>query len=141
MTERPRGPWREASQAASTALGGALAWGTAGIVLALAAPLCRPWPQAPEPVRWLVQLALGFGLGWWVGLLWTAILARRLLAASISSGWRVALPWVAALAAAGLATTLATLGLGWRPAVLAAVAIVSVGARLLRRPNGAVRCW
>ena len=64
----------------SFALGAALVMGFAGVVVAAWTPPLRPFPWAAPPVRWFLHAAVGFGLGWWGGLMWSVGLifhARR----------------------------------------------------------------
>ena len=140
MTGLPTGRWRNLLGAFSTVLGGAVAWATAGTLAAVLMPLVEPWPQTPLAVRWVVQLALGFGLGWWLGLFWTAVVARRLHLAQWRRGWRVGLPWAAALTAVVVGAAVRTTGLTWRASVLVALVLVSLLPFLAARCGGAVRC-
>ena len=59
------------------ALGAALVMGGAGAMVALATPPLRALPEAHPALRWLLQAAIGFGLGWWGGLLWGVALAAH----------------------------------------------------------------
>jgi len=64
----------------SFALGAAVVMGLAGVVVAAWTPPLRPFPWAAPPVRWFLHAAVGFGLGWWGGLMWSVGLifhARR----------------------------------------------------------------
>jgi uncharacterized membrane protein len=59
------------------ALGGAVAGAVAGLIvemLALPPPL-EPAPGTPRGMTWVLAVAPGLGIGWWAGLLWSALLA------------------------------------------------------------------
>jgi hypothetical protein len=123
----------------SFALGAAVVMGVAGAVVAIGTPPLRPFHWASAPVRWFLHAAVGFGLGWWGGLMWSiglAFHARRFqppppLPALMRSTWL----------AAGLfaAVTLAAYTLGATPflsicggavaCTLAARAVVTSAAR------------
>ena len=57
------------------ALGAAVVMGLAGAVVAIGTPPLRPSPWASPAVRWFLHAAIGFGLGWWGGLMWSIGLA------------------------------------------------------------------
>jgi hypothetical protein len=59
----------------SFALGAAVVMGGAGVIVALATPPLRPFPWASPVLRLFLQAAVGFGLGWWGGLMWSIGLA------------------------------------------------------------------
>jgi len=62
------------------AFGAALVMAAAGTAVAFGMPPIRLLPSDAPAVRWFVQAAVGFGLGWWGGLFWgTALVfyARR----------------------------------------------------------------
>jgi hypothetical protein len=127
VTGRPRARWRRLLDAGNTILGGALAWGAGGLALSLLMPLVEPWAAAPVWVRWLVQLALGFGLGWWAGLVWSAAMVARLQTSEWSRVRRIGVPWSAAAVADVIASTSRLAGLTWRASVLVAIGVVTVG--------------
>jgi hypothetical protein len=113
-----------------TALLVALAWGCGGLVVAVAPPLAEPWPGASDALRVGVQLALGFGIGWWLGLLWGAVWAVRSTASRIGAG-RI---WLPAGLATGLALALRWGGVAPRWAVLAGIALATLAAMLQAQP-------
>jgi hypothetical protein len=111
-------------------LSAALAWGCAGLVVAVAPPLIEPWRGASVPLRVLVQLSLGFGIGWWVGLIWGAAWAVR--NRSARAGGRDGVPtrriWLLAWLAATVVLAMRCAGIASRWAVLAGVAATSLAA-------------
>lgn len=119
-------------------LGGAVAWAAVGTLAAVVVPLGTPWPGAPGWVRWAVQLALGFGLGWWLGVVWTALLAGgRSKRREEGETLPPALPWLGA--GATLAATLVAHigGCTWRCSGLLAAGVAGVALLTARR---LVRC-
>jgi hypothetical protein len=90
------------------ALGGALAGAGAGLVVAaLRVPPTPATPAAALPLAaWYVALARGFGIGWWFGLLWSALFAVSARRATPPASVRLLLPAAcvaAALVVAGAA--------------------------------------
>ncbi len=59
----------------SYALGAAVVMGVAGAAVASVTPPLRPSPWASPLVRWFLDAGIGFGLGWWGGLVWSIGLA------------------------------------------------------------------
>jgi hypothetical protein len=123
----------------SFALGAAVIMGAAGAVVALMTPPLRPFPWTTPPMRSFVQVAVGFGLGWWGGLVWSvglAFHARRFqpappLAALMRATWLAAVLFAAitlAVHALG-ASALLSLGGGAVVCTLAARAVVTSAGR------------
>jgi uncharacterized membrane protein len=57
------------------ALGGALAGAAAGLLVAMLALPPELEPGAVPGMTWVLAVAPGLGIGWWAGLLWSALLA------------------------------------------------------------------
>ena len=123
----------------SFALGAAVVMGAAGALVALMTPPLRPFPWASSPMRWFVQAAVGFGLGWWGGLIWSiglAFHARRFqppppLATLMRATWLAAALFAATTLAAHAfgASALLSVGGGVIACTLAARAFVTNAAR------------
>jgi hypothetical protein len=138
LFKRPLGRPRVLSEV-SFALGAAVVMGGAGALVALATPPLRPVPWASPPVRLLLHAAVGFGLGWWGGLMWSiglAFHARRFqppppLAALMRATWLAAALFAATTLAAHTlgASALLSIGGGVVTCTLAARAIVTNAAR------------
>ena len=116
----------------------ALAWGCAGLVVAIAPPLLEPWRGASTPLRVLVQLSLGFGIGWWLGLLWGIAWAVRGRPAhdATRDGVPTRRIWLLAGVAGSLALGLRCGGVAPRWAALAALGAASLAAMLAPAPGG-----
>jgi hypothetical protein len=119
----------------SFALGAAMLMGGAGAVVALVMPPLRPFPWASPAMRWFLHAAVGFGLGWWGGLIWSvglAFHARRFervppLPALMRAAW-LAAPLLAVIAVAAHAlgaSALLSIGVGVIACTLAARALVT----------------
>jgi len=123
----------------SFALGAAVVMGAAGAVVAVMTPPLRPFPWTSSPMRWFVQAAVGFGLGWWGGLMWSiglAFHARRFqppppLAALMRATWLAAVLFAAVTLAAHAfgASALLSVGGGVIACTLAARAVVTNAGR------------
>ena len=133
MTGQAKGRWGGCVRTVGDVLAGALAWALAGGVLAVILPLSQPWEGAPLAARWVVQLALGFGLGWWLGVVWMVAVATHPTVTRWAKPLRTGLPWAASLAAVTLGLALRGLGLSWRASTLAAIAVVTLVPWLLLR--------
>ena len=110
---------------------GALVMGAAGIVVAALAPPLRPMPSASVSLAWFVRCAIGFGLGWWGGVLWCLLLALRArrLQPQPALSWLLRATWAGALMlAAGVGAGLA-LGLTFLPSFLVALVLATLAAR------------
>lgn len=61
----------------SFVLGGAVVGAVTGLVLGLLAlpPDEIPFATAPPGSHWFLAVAPGFGYGWWIGLMWSTLLA------------------------------------------------------------------
>jgi len=123
----------------SFALGAAVVMGAAGAVVAVMTPPLRPFPWTSSPMRWFVQAAVGFGLGWWGGLMWSIGLvfhARRFqppppLATLMRATWFAAALFAAFTVGAHAcgASALLSLGGGVIVCTLAARALVTNAGR------------
>ena len=106
---------------AGFALGAALVMAAAGTAVALGMPPIRLLPTDEPAVRWFVQVAVGFGLGWWGGLFWgigLVFYARRIRP----------LPPVAALMPATACGAPAVAAVALASRALGAPVILSIGA-------------
>jgi hypothetical protein len=123
----------------SFALGAAVVMGGAGAVVALVMPPLRPFPWASSPTRWFLHAAVGFGLGWWGGLIWSVGLvfhARRFervppLPALMRATW-LAAPLLAVITITAYAlgvSALLSIGAGVIACTLAARALVTSAVR------------
>jgi ABC-type antimicrobial peptide transport system permease subunit len=125
------------------AFGAALVMALAGTAVAFGMPPIRLMPSEEPAVRWFVQAAVGFGLGWWGGLFWgTALVfyARNfrpvppvaaLMPATVFAGTAIA---AVALATRTVgASVLLSIGAGVVAGTLAARLIVSRAARKVRQ--------
>jgi hypothetical protein len=138
LLKRPFGRPRVLGEV-SFALGAAVVMGVAGTVVALATPPLRPFPWASPPMRWFLQAGIGFGLGWWGGLMWSiglAFHARRFqppppLPALMRATWLAAALFAATTLAAHLlgASALLSIGGGAVACTLAARTAVTSAAR------------
>ena len=90
------------------ALGAAVVMGVAGSLVAIGTPPLRPSPWTSPAVQWFLHAGIGFGLGWWGGLMWSIGLvfhARRFqppppLAALMRATWLAAALFAAVALAA-----------------------------------------
>jgi hypothetical protein len=116
----------------------ALASGCAGLLAAMAPPLLEPWHGASLPLRVLVQLSLGFGIGWWLGLAWGMVWAVR--GRPVVDTTRETVPtrqiWRIAGVAASVALALRWGGVAPRWAALAALGAASLAAMLTPAQGG-----
>jgi hypothetical protein len=74
-------------------LGAALVGAAAGLALALISlpPANEGFPSSPTLARWVLALAPGFGIGWWLGLLWGVVLSMAGRGAAAPAGERRAM--------------------------------------------------
>jgi hypothetical protein len=110
---------------------GALVMGAAGIVVAVVAPPLRPVPVVNAPFNWFMRGAIGFGLGWWGGVIWCLLLALRARRHQPPPllPWLLHATWVGALLLAVSITAGLALGLTFLPSFLAALMIATLAAR------------
>jgi hypothetical protein len=115
------------------ALGAALIMALAGTVVSLATPPLRLFPTASPPVRWFIRGATGFGLGWWVGLVWSiglAFHARRYQPpAPLPALTRAT--WIAAALIAAATLTALYLRLPFAGSAGAGVIVATLAARMM----------
>ncbi len=132
------GPWRRLLRRPRLfaevrfALGAALVWAVAGTLVAFAMPPLRLAAGDSPAERLFVQGAVGFGLGWWGGVFWSAALAataRRFRPAPEPNGLTKAAWLGAALAVVGTLALRAG-GASAPLAVGAGVVAATVGARI-----------
>ncbi len=115
------------------AFGAALVMAAAGTAVAFSMPPIRVLPSDAPAVRAFVQAAVGFGLGWWGGLFWGAMLAMY------ARGFRPLPPvdalmpatWVGCALVAGAALAARELGASVIVSIGAGVVSGTVAARLL----------
>ncbi len=115
------------------AFGAALVMAAAGIAVAFGMPPMRVLPSDAPAVRAFVQAAVGFGLGWWGGLFWGAMLGMY------ARGFRPLPPvpalmpatWLAAVLVAGIALATRALGGSVIASIGAGVVAGTLAARLL----------
>jgi hypothetical protein len=117
----------------SFALGAAVVMGLAGVVVVTWTPPLRPFPSASPPVRWFLHAAVGFGLGWWGGLMWSVGLifhARRFQPPPPLPALMRA-TWLAAALFAALTVAVRTLGASAFLSVCGGAVACTLAARVL----------
>ncbi|HUK12324.1 MAG TPA: hypothetical protein VLW17_03400 [Thermoanaerobaculaceae bacterium] len=111
---------------------GALIWGVASAVVAVAVPAPAMLAGLSRPARLFFQAGIGFGLGWWCGLPWTFAFAltARAYRPPPAVATLVRITWVAVAVFAALALVPYLAGLPLAGSVGAGVIAATLAARV-----------
>jgi hypothetical protein len=113
--------------------GAALVMAAAGTAVAVGMPPIRVLPSDEPAVRAFVQLAVGFGLGWWGGLFWATALVfhARGFRPPPAVGALMPATWLAATAVAAAALAVREFGASPIVSIGAGVVVGTAAARLV----------